>query len=93
LVGPEVEEFVPADPASGQNATGQATTCAAYPCIDPDFAAVGGPTRSGFYWSASTLATDPLGAWGAGFNWGGVWPMYKTSVGFVRAVRPGSCSS
>lgn len=37
-------------------APGQATTCSATPCIDPDFAAVGGPTGSSGYWSADTSA-------------------------------------
>ena len=39
LVGPGVETVATTDPNSGQNATGQATTCIASPCIDPDFAA------------------------------------------------------
>jgi hypothetical protein len=99
LVGPGVE-FVadtdPADPNSGLNGTGQATTCAAAPCIDPDFAAIGGPTASPLYWSESTAASNPPLAWLANFDNGGadfIILRSKTSAGLVRAVRPGSCSS
>jgi hypothetical protein len=96
LVGPGVTTVANADPpdtASGANATGQPTTCSASPCIDPDFAAVGGPTASSFYGSASTDVTDPFGAWFAGFNFGSVYNDSKTLDSFVRAVRAGSCSS
>jgi hypothetical protein len=99
LVGPGVE-FVanadPADPNSGLNATGQATTCTAAPCIDPDFAAIGGPTASSLYWSASSFATNPNIAWVAFFNLSVVDNLIggnKTNDDFVRAVRAGSCSS
>ena len=99
LVGAGVETVAsadPLDPASGQNATGQATTCAGPPCIDPDFAAVGGPTAPLGYWSASSVADDLLYAWGASFvnglvNFDGL--TSKTNAFFVRAVRDGSCSS
>ena len=67
LVGPGIDDVAnadPPDPASGLNATGQATTCSAVPCIDPDFAAVGGPTASSNYWSASSDATNPAGSCG-----------------------------
>jgi hypothetical protein len=98
LVGLGVETVANADPAdanSGQNATGQATTCAGPPCIDPDFAAVGGPTAPLGYWSESSVAGDPLYAWGASFvnglvNFNGL--TSKTNDFFVRAVRVGSCS-
>ena len=86
----------PADPNSGLNETRQATTCADEPCIDPAFAAIGGPTKRGSYWSASTFATNPNGAWFADFNNGLVSfadSSNKTSVNFVRAVRTGSRSS
>jgi hypothetical protein len=91
----------PADPAMGTNPTGQATTCAAAPCIDPSFAAVGGPTFHSFhslvslYWSASAFAPDPGGAWYANFFSGFVGGngFNKTFPAFVRAVRAGSCSS
>ncbi len=46
-------------------APGQATTCPPpkpSPCIDPGFVAVGGPTASSFYWSASTFAGFPTSA-------------------------------
>ena len=82
----------PPDPAMGTNPTGQATTCSVAPCIDPDFAALGGPTASSFYWSASSDATDPNGAWVASFGNGFVFNGFKTVGFFVRAVRAGSCS-
>jgi hypothetical protein len=97
LVGSGVETVAnadPADPNSGQNATGQATTCAGPPCIDPDFAAVGGPTASSGYWSASSFATNPNGAWLALFLNGRVFSLNasnKTLRSSVRAVRAGSC--
>ncbi len=91
-----VADAFPADPNSGLNATAQATTCAGPPCIDPDFAAIPGPTASSIYWSASTFATNPNGAWFADFN-DGIVNFFnssnKTFVNFVRAVRAGSCSS
>jgi hypothetical protein len=87
----------PIDPAMGTNPTGQATSCAAAPCIDPDFAAIGGPTGAALYWSASSFATNPGDAWNAGFDNGGVstsdFFFTKTLDTFVRAVRAGSCSS
>jgi hypothetical protein len=99
LVGQDVEfaaNAAPPDPNSGLNATGQATTCAGGPCIDPGFAAIGGPTAQSRYWSASTLVTSPGSAWTAGFSNGfvdiGIF-VSKTLVYFVRAVRTGSCSS
>ena len=96
LVGPGVTTVANADPpdtASGANATGQPTTCSAAPCIDPDFAAIGGPTASSLYWSASSDATNPIRAWGATFNNGSVSNTLRGNDGFVRAVRAGSCSS
>ncbi len=98
LIGPGVTTVAaasPADPASGLNETEQATSCSAAPCIDPDFANVGGPTASSlysFYWSASSKATNPIYAWSARFNGGFVGINAKATDGFVRAVRAGSCS-
>jgi hypothetical protein len=99
MVGPGVTTVStnvdPADPAMGTNPTGQATTCAGAPCIDPDFAAIGGPTASSDYWSASSFATNPVIAWNANFVNGSVNNINfndKTSGNFVRAVRTGSCS-
>ena len=97
MMGPDVT-FVstnvdPIDPAMGTNPTGQATTCAAAPCIDPDFAAIGGPTASS-YWSASSFAASPRRAWFAAFGNGNVGnDSFKSFDFFVRAVRAGSCSS
>jgi hypothetical protein len=103
LVGPGVETVAnanPADPASGQNATGQAAVCPAIAtvCIDPAFAAVAGPTRPYIYWSASSSAISPDAAWIVDLypNTG---PTSQTVEGgkgadfHVRAVRAGSCGS
>ncbi len=73
-------------------APGQGTSCpVAGPCIDPAFAALGGSTRNGTYWSASTHASSPLFAWTAAFLDGDVAAGNKASDFFVRAVRTGSC--
>jgi hypothetical protein len=75
-----------------QAAPGQPLTCSAAPCIDPGFAAVGGPTAS-FYWSASNYADDSHVAWGALFGDGVAALGSKVSgVGYVRAVRAGWCN-
>jgi hypothetical protein len=78
-------------------APAQAATCFGAPCIDPAFAAVGGPTASSFYWSASTSVTSPGFAWVAFFTDGNVFNNVgnpsKTFDFFVRAVRAGSCGS
>jgi hypothetical protein len=99
LVGPGVETVginrtAPPDPASGLNATGQATICAAAPCIDPDFAAIGGPTASSIYWSASSSPSIPSVGWSAVFHSGDAhFNTIKLNSYSVRAVRAGSCSS
>ena len=72
-------------------APGQAATCNVSPCIDPDFAAIGGPTASSIYWSASSLATNPTSAWSASFINGFVNNVINANDFFVRAVRAGSC--
>ncbi|HIE69165.1 MAG TPA: DUF1566 domain-containing protein [Planctomycetes bacterium] len=79
--------------SGGSTATGQALTCdTTQPCIDPAFAVLGGRTASFVYWSASSLATNPNFAWGAGFSNGDVSNFNgKTADNFVRAVRAGSC--
>jgi len=71
-------------------AQGQSSTC--LPCIDPDFAAVGGPTASSGYWSASSNATSPSLAWFTFFSDGNVFGSNKANDRFVRAVRAGSCN-
>ena len=78
----------------GPNAApGQATTCGAAPCIDPDFAAVGGPTASSSYWPVSTDANFTDFAWDANFNDGFVGNFGdKVFDNYVRAVRVGSCN-
>ena len=56
------------------------------PAIDPIF----GPTASGGYWSSTTIAADPSGAWFVDFSDGVVEPGVKSSLlAFVRAVRGG----
>lgn len=69
--------------------------CAGPPCIDPQFAAVGGPTYPGSNWSASSSFTNSALAWVATFNIpGGVAQSSKTlGTQRNRAVRAGSCSS
>lgn len=96
MVGPGVETValsVPWDPNSGLNLTGQATTCAGAPCIDPDFFYIGGPQKTGFYWSWSDSIDDPGNAWRGYFGEGTVSYREKWIASYVRAVRTGSCSS
>ena len=59
--------------------------CGTSPCIDPVF----GPTVANRYWSASTYATSPDGAWIVGFFNGDVNLIYKGFNSYVRAVRAG----
>ncbi len=47
-------------------APGQAATCNASPCIDPAFAAIGGPTVSSVYWSATVA---PLTTFDFRYSW------------------------
>jgi hypothetical protein len=72
-------------------APGQSTTCGGWPCIDPDFAEVGGPTYFS-YWSASTLPSSPDLAWFASFDSGRLFEGVKANDTFVRAVRAGVCN-
>ena len=72
-------------------APGQATTCSSAPCIDPDFAAVAGPTDSWWYWSVSTVAGNQGNAWYADFSLGLVDQRFKEQGMHARAVRTGSC--
>jgi hypothetical protein len=61
--------------------------CGTSPCIDPIF----GPTAASFfYWSSSTSASAPAGAWVVGFVGGLVVGDGKSSPNFARAVRGGS---
>ena len=97
MIGPGVTTVAnadPADPLSGTNATGQSTTCGSPPCIDPGFAAVGGPTASSGYSSTSTVASNPANAWSGLFDGGDLYSAGpKEGVGYVRAVRAGSCTN
>jgi hypothetical protein len=60
--------------------------CGTTPCIDPVF----GPVASTGYWSATTFATFPIGAWRVYFSDGYMDADVKTNVEYVRAVRAGS---
>ena len=55
------------------------------PCIDQT---VFGPTVAGYYWSATTLDSNPLNAFFVDFKTGGV-TLSKLAALFVRAVRSG----
>jgi hypothetical protein len=56
------------------------------PCINATF----GPTVASLYWSSSTDAISPYGAWVVNFSNGGVGSgVSKTDGRFVRAVRGG----
>ncbi|HEX7406971.1 MAG TPA: DUF1566 domain-containing protein [Candidatus Binatia bacterium] len=61
--------------------------CSTSPCIDQT---VFGPTQSYIYWSATTVAGTPDGAWGVFFHDGYVNYGGKPSGYYVRAVRSGS---
>ena len=100
------EGGIPDDPEAGTNPTGQATACdSVEPCVDPAFAAIGGPTAPSYYWSNVTavplyierfdLTVPRLDqAYSAFFSVGKVNPgNKKNQAAFVRAVRTGSCSS
>jgi hypothetical protein len=77
-------------------APGQPDTCSSTPCIDPEFAAVGGPTASSDYWSASSWSFTVTFAWVADFGGdgapGNVIFTPKDIANSVRAVRGGSCN-
>ena len=79
--------------------------CTAVPCIDPQFAPIGGPTASAFYWSAQEFAcyTSDSCAMTAEFSNGTVSQnddatdssvalVVKLNAYGVRAVRAGSCT-
>lgn len=88
----------PPDLLSGTNPTGQSLTCSAITCVDPDFAAIGGPTAGSYYWSSLSAVQSELGVsdqayLAAFFPEGGVRTFPKNFEYFVRAVRAGSCGS
>ena len=60
--------------------------CPSSPCINAVFAPT---TQASFYWSSSSLASVPNGAWGVGFNFGDVGFNNKSSNNYARAVRSG----
>ena len=92
LVGPGVLEPTINDPLAGMNSTGQVLTCASDPCVDADFAAIGGPTFSSLYWSASTFADEAASGLSAYFTTGTVFEIPKLLDYHARAVRTGSCA-
>ena len=55
------------------------------PCIDPAF----GPTQASLYWSSSSLAGYPDGAWFVNFGGGVFTSFFKTFDYYARAVRSG----
>jgi hypothetical protein len=69
-------------------APGQAPTCASAPCLDPDFAALDGPTASNRYWSSAPA--PPFGAWIAALTNGPVEDSDAEDDRFARAVCRGS---
>jgi hypothetical protein len=84
-------------------APGQDPSCAASPCIDPEFPelAVSGATASYVYWSSSSVQGFPHNAFYANFGadvevglvGGDVVANNKVFSFFVRAVRAGTCGS
>ena len=75
-------------PASG---SGQDGVCGAPPCIDPAFAAIGGPTASTDHWSVSSIPNFPGVAWLASLGSGLVYGDGKAFAHSARAVRTGPC--
>ncbi len=55
------------------------------PSIDPIF----GPTVASFYWSSTSNADDPSNAGTVNFGLGFIFPIDKSNLLFVRAVRGG----
>ena len=80
-------------------APGQVDTCTSAPCIDSDFAAVGGPTALSVYWSTSSYYDSDLSdesfLWTADFASGTIVPSAGNGPrheAFLRMVRTGSCN-
>lgn len=59
--------------------------CGASPCIDPIF----GPTVAFYYWSTTTIASNPILTWVVYFDNGSVYFARKDYTNYVRAVRAG----
>ncbi len=76
-------------PAFGELMTilNQAFPCATSPCVDSAF---GSNTQSNFYWSATTNALSPGGAWNVVFSDGELFFSLKDASHYARAVRGGS---
>jgi len=100
LIGPGVThssaDVDPPDPAMGTNPTGQATVTIAFPAMDPNFTAVGGPTAALQYWSGSRAPLQPfsvsIGVWSVlPDTAASVFADLATDPNLVRAVRTGSC--
>ena len=60
-----------------------------YTRFNPALSMIFDPYRSNFYWSSSTYAPDPTGAWNVYFGNGEVHSSIKTNGGYVRCVRGG----
>jgi hypothetical protein len=59
------------------------------PCVDPAF----GPTKSNFYWSATTFTADPNAVWTVRFPSGAVlWFPSPTRCQYVQCVAAGDRS-
>ena len=72
------------------NPTGQSENCVAAPCIEPLFAAVGGPTSLSAYWTTSVDVTGR--PWPANFEYGAASANHANWLhNKIRAVRAGSC--
>lgn len=75
---------------------GRPAACNTTPCIDPDSAAVAGPTAHDFtesiYWSASAVDTNPSNGTWTSWSLSGqpTCNVTRTKDYFVRAVRFGS---
>lgn len=57
--------------------------CGPSPCIDPAF----GPMQGFLYWSSSSKASTPVGAWFVSFETGDVSNGFKNATFNARAVR------
>lgn len=64
--------------------TARYPNCTSPPCIDPTL----GPT-GGSYWSSSSVAGGPNGAWAVEFANGYAFSVDATSTNYARAVRGG----
>jgi len=65
-----------------------------YSTYDPSIKTTFSPnTVSSYYWSSTTNASDPYGAWDVYFGSGAMYFGPKSYLYYVRAVRSGQCGS